>query len=126
MLSKTLSFLTLCAGIAAAQKFPPEDKNWVGKGHIYLIETNGDTYPWGPENPMETKIGCLGANGKAVADGGDCAVFDADVETMYSEIGECGAIIIDRPGAESLNLHCAADSAELDYTGFYRIVSHPR
>lgn len=95
------------------------DDSWKGQGTVLVIE--GSDYPWGPDDPLSSKVGCLNADGKLIADNGNCAVLDANVTHLLSETGECGWAVRAGEGAQPSVLTCSTPTPT--YYGFYRLVS---
>jgi len=106
--------LTALATLAAAQL---QDPSFKGPGHIYVVQ--GQIWPWGPDDPSASTLGCLNSAGKLVASG--CAVFNANVTTIRSAKtgGDCGWTIRKGAGAQPGVFNCASPT----YYGLYRLVS---
>jgi hypothetical protein len=91
------------------------DPNWKGQGHVYIVE--GASYPWGPDDPSASTIGCLNANGKLTAS--NCAVFNANGQLLSPTSKTCGWTPRTGEGAQPSVLNCANPT----YLPIYRYVS---
>ncbi|KAI3318881.1 hypothetical protein HD806DRAFT_304916 [Xylariaceae sp. AK1471] len=80
------------------------DPNWKGQGHVYVVE--GSDWPWGPDDPSASTIGCLNANGKLTAS--DCAVFNANAQLESPTTAVCGWTPRGGAGAQPSVLNCAS------------------
>lgn len=103
------------AGLSAAQG-TIYDPDFKGPGHVYVIE--GQTWPWGPDDPYATKIGCVNGNGKLAAS--NCAVFDANVTNLYLNGKVCGWTPRIGDGAQPSVFNCANPA----YYGLYRFIGN--
>lgn len=113
-----MKYATVC--LAAAHQVAAQlvDDTWKGPGNLYLIQ--GDYYNR-PSDPFPLEYGCVNADGKLIADNGNCAVFEANVTHLISDAGECGWDSRDSDGGEPYTMTCATPTPR--YYGIYRLVS---